>query len=228
MCFSGMNYQAVPLGVAVPTAGGGTFDTSMAINEGLDMTNFPSTSNGSPPQTNKLMTRESKSDTLSELSSGMDISCSIITKEPVSVQTLLIDTNGRELIISGLYPTKDGRHLLVVLTSCEGERTGGMLLVYKLNEDGVVVRLNENPVCVKVFDSKEQDTLSVTMFPLSEKEENSNINGPMGVAVVVTFNGNFSILDISTLEIIASVQPPDGNRFVAATFCNSKYQIDIN
>lgn len=215
---SGMSCP-VPLGVAVPTAGGGTFDTSMAISEGLDMTNFPSTSNESPPLVSKLLDRDSKSDAVSELSNGAENSA-VLTQEPVPIQSVLVDTCGHNLRISGLHPTRDGKHILVVLGSASGNavKPCGMLILYRLDLSGPAVMLEENPVCGKVI---EQEIVSLTLLPL----EGEGLTNPLGMVAIITQDGLLSLIDIASLEIKASTSHREGSKFVSVTYCNSKFYL---
>lgn len=208
----------VPLGVAVPTAGGGTFDTSMAINEGLDMVNFPSTSNSSPPLLNKLLDRDSKSDAISELSNGVEIG--MLSEEPVPIQSVHVETGEQSYSVSAIHPTKDGHHILVVLKSNSAEKRCGMLLVYKLNFSEPVVMLEETPVCVKVL---EHEVVSLVLLPL-EGELSAN---PLGVVTVVSHDGLLSLIDVATLETHANTTQETGHKFVSVTYCNSKYDGNI-
>ncbi|KAG8262296.1 Baculoviral IAP repeat-containing protein 6 [Homalodisca vitripennis] len=207
---SGMSCP-VPLGVAVPTAGGGTFDTSMAINEGLDMANFPSTSNGSPPLVAKLLDRDSA---ISELGGGMEPCGGLLPQEPVPVQSVLVDTGGRDMTVTGLHPTRDGRHLLAVLAGTADYTTCGMLLLYRLNLTGPAVGLIETPICVKLLECQ---VVSVTLLPL-EGDETGN---PLGVAAIITQDGVLWLVDIATLEVKTTAAHKDGGRFVSVTYCNS-------
>lgn len=218
----------MPLGVAVPTAGGGTFDTSMAINEGVvDMTNFPSTSNGSPPIENKLNDRESKGDTINELPNNLEQGNTVTSQEPVIVQLITIETSDRNMEISGIYPTKDGEHVLVTLKSCDAsEKSGGMLLLYSLTMEGTVVGLKDNPVCIRQLESKNEDVVSLTLLPLSEREDKDNRNSNLGIATIVSVDGKLSLLDIATLQTVA-LYDDDSIKFLAATYCNSKYTVNV-
>ncbi|XP_054283105.1 baculoviral IAP repeat-containing protein 6 [Macrosteles quadrilineatus] len=206
----------VPLGVAVPTAGGGTFDTSMAINEGLEV--FPSTSNGSSQLVPKIVERDSKSDAISDLSSvensnGVLDTSSFLAQEPVPIQSVIVDTFNHDLYVSELHPTKDGQHLLVVLRSVNSV-TSGMLLLYKLILSEPSVMLVETPVCVKVLQT---EVVSLTLLPL-EGESTAN---PLGVAAVVTHSGQLMLIDIATLDIKACATHKENIQFVSVTYCNS-------
>lgn len=208
----------MPLGVAVPTAGGGTFDTSMAINEGLEV--FPSTSNGSSQLVPKIVERDSKSDAISDLSSvensnGVLDTSSFLAQEPVPIQSVIVDTFNHDLYVSELHPTKDGQHLLVVLRSVNSV-TSGMLLLYKLILSEPSVMLVETPVCMKVLQT---EVVSLTLLPL-EGESTAN---PLGVAAVVTHSGQLMLIDIATLDIKACATHKENIRFVSVTYCNSEY-----
>lgn len=205
----------MPLGVAVPTAGGGTFDTSMAINEGLDMVNFPSTSNSSPSILTKLIDRDSKSDAIGELGNGVEIG--MLSEEPVPIQSVHVETGDQSFSVTGIHPTRDGHHILVVLRSNGVEKRSGMLLVYKLNLSEPVVTLEETPVTVRVL---EHEVTALVLLPLPLEALSVN---PLGVVVLVTHDGLLSLVDIATLDTLATTTHQNKHKFVSVTYCNSKY-----
>ncbi|KDR13250.1 hypothetical protein L798_12638, partial [Zootermopsis nevadensis] len=290
-----------PVAVAAPSGGGVTYDSSSvnvtfsAINGGINMSSFPSTSDSSPPVMIKV-NRESKKDSCvgSNKTSVDSITSCQLTKQhdPVVVQCIALPDvykEMRNLSILGIYPTKDGGHLLVVLGSAdcdsndrnmglatnvkttsvsEGKpveqhprqnfgffhdgdifqeglkmldnsdckRTdalckGSVLLVYALNFEGDVVKLDETPVKVRNFGIYGECPVEVTLLPLLEKEDNGDscsnlltlVKGcPQGMAVLVCRDGILRIIDLSTLKTVSQAVPEKkGTKFVSATYCNS-------
>lgn len=205
----------------MPTVGGGTFDTSMSISETLQ---FPSTSNGLPTNVNKLLNRDPKNDNMNGFLNGVE---NVTPREPVSEQCISINTNGRDLMISGLYPTKDGNHLLVAIKSVEEERTkgGGLLLLYGLSYDRPIVSLKENYLQLCELEDNPSELVLLPIIDREESEENAAY--PLGVAVLITDVGNIHLINVATLEIIASAFPHDGSKFITAAYCNSKYLLCI-
>jgi len=125
-----------PNAVAVPAGAGGTYDASPvsvtfpSINGGITMSNFPSTSDGSPPMVMKV-SRVLKKDSCGSNKTSVDSvsSCHLMKPcDPVVVQCVALPDvykERRNLSIFGIHPTKDGGHLLVVLGSanCDREKT---------------------------------------------------------------------------------------------------------
>jgi len=125
-----------PTAVAAPAGGVGTYDASSvnvtfsAINGGISMSSFPSTSDGSPPMVIKV-SRVSKKDSCGSNKTSVDsVSSCQLTKrrDPVVVQCIALPDvykERRNLSILGIHPTKDGGHLLVVLgsTDCDSDES---------------------------------------------------------------------------------------------------------
>ncbi|XP_039282983.1 zinc finger protein 503 [Nilaparvata lugens] len=170
--------QSPSIAVVVPPVGGGTFNASAM---GLDV--FPPSTSSSvnlpppstPPFSNAIKVSVSNRELKgaqgaagsggngsykSEGGSGVETT----PKEPASVQCVTVDSLGRHSAITGIHPTKDGRHLLVTLGSDpdedddEGEgggsRGGGVFVIYGLVFDGPVVSVRENPLCWREFQSE--------------------------------------------------------------------------
>ncbi|XP_069689782.1 baculoviral IAP repeat-containing protein 6 isoform X2 [Periplaneta americana] len=126
-----------PTAIAAPASGGGTYDTSSvnvtfsAINGGLNMSNFPSTSDGSPPMVIKV-SRVSKKDSCSSNKTSLDSmsSCQLTKRrDPFMVQCIALPDvykEKRNLSIIGIHPTKDGGHLLVVLGSIDCDNSSSV------------------------------------------------------------------------------------------------------
>jgi hypothetical protein len=109
---------------------------------------------------------------------------------------------------------------------------GSVLLVYALNLDGEVVKLDETPVKVRDFDVCGECPMEVTLLPLQEKEDNGDscnslltpVKGcPQGMAVLVCRDGIVRIVDLATLKTVSQAVPEKkGTKFVSATYCNSE------
>ncbi|XP_075222220.1 BIR repeat containing ubiquitin-conjugating enzyme isoform X2 [Lycorma delicatula] len=211
---SGLPSYATPSVLVMPTVGGGTFDTSISISDTLQ---FPSTSNSSPPNVNKLLHRDLKGDNVNGFLNGVE---NIAPREPVSEQCIAINTYGRDVMISGLYPTKDGNHLLVAIKSVEEERTkGGLLILYSLAYDRPVISLKETYLHLREL---EENPSEIVLLPIIDREESDEGAAcPLGVAVLITDNGNIHLINVATLETIAIASPQDGSKFITATYCNS-------
>ena len=119
-----------PPAIAPPTSGGGTHDASSvnvifsAINGGLNIPTFPSTSEGSPPLLIKV-SRVAKKDSCGGNKNSVDTvgSCQLTKRrDPVVMQCIALPEvykERRDLSIMAVHPTKDGGHLLVVLGSTD-------------------------------------------------------------------------------------------------------------
>ncbi|KAJ4437546.1 hypothetical protein ANN_17691 [Periplaneta americana] len=115
---------------------------------------------------------------------------------------------------------------------------GSVLLVYALNFEGEVVKLDETPVKVRDFGTCGECPLEVTLLPLLEREDNGDASNnqpnpvkgcPQGMAVLVCRDGFVRIIDLATLKTVSQAVPEKkGTRFVSATYCNSEYNFHIN
>lgn len=109
---------------------------------------------------------------------------------------------------------------------------GSMLLVYALNFEGEVVKLDETPVKVRNFNVYGECPMEVTLLPLLEKEDNGDscsnlltpVKGcPQGIAALVCRDGILRIIDLATLRTVSQAVPEKkGTKFVSATYCNSE------
>lgn len=102
--------------------------------------------------------------------------------------------------------------MLVVLNNILKE-LGGMLLLYKVNSSGPAVTLLETPVATAKLNN---NLVSLTLLPLED-------TGSLGNLVAVTSDGLLVLIDISTLQVKASVSHQDGSKFVSIAYCNSEF-----
>uniref|UniRef100_A0A3Q4I275 Dual E2 ubiquitin-conjugating enzyme/E3 ubiquitin-protein ligase BIRC6 n=1 Tax=Neolamprologus brichardi TaxID=32507 RepID=A0A3Q4I275_NEOBR len=130
------------------------------------------------------------------------------------------------------------------------ESGGGYLALYKLNYSTRIVTLDEEPIKVQqiwdsrdaitslillppdVLDSREDDSEEAPeeALPTTPKNSSSGLGtGPSGLGhlVVTTRAGFIMILDLSTLEVLAKVEPPkkegsaeETDPFVSVTYCS--------
>ncbi|XP_018580423.1 baculoviral IAP repeat-containing protein 6 isoform X3 [Scleropages formosus] len=130
---------------------------------------------------------------------------------------------------------------------------GGYLVLYKLNYSTRIVTLEEEPVKVQrirdpkdaitslvllppdILDSREDDSeegpeetspgLKNGNGTLASKEKRADVAG-LGHLVVTTQGGSIMILDLSSLEVLAKVEPPkkelndEPDPFVSVTYCS--------
>uniref|UniRef100_I3JMK3 Dual E2 ubiquitin-conjugating enzyme/E3 ubiquitin-protein ligase BIRC6 n=1 Tax=Oreochromis niloticus TaxID=8128 RepID=I3JMK3_ORENI len=128
------------------------------------------------------------------------------------------------------------------------ESGGGYLALYKLNYSTRIVTLNEEPIKVQqIWDSRDAITSLILLPPdvLDSREDDSEeapeealpttpknnskrleVTG-LGHLVVTTRAGFIMILDLSTLEVLAKVEPPkkegsteETDPFVSVTYCS--------
>jgi hypothetical protein len=127
---------------------------------------------------------------------------------------------------------------LKMLDSSDCKRTDvsaskrSVLLVYSLNFEGEVVKLDETPVKVREFSVYGECPMEVTLLPLLEKEDNGDSSSslltpvkgcPQGMAVLVCRDGVVRIIDLATLKTVSQAVPEKkGMKFVSATYCNSE------
>ena len=110
---------------------------------------------------------------------------------------------------------------------------GSVLLVYALNFEGEVVKVDETPVLVRDLDVCGECPVEVTLLPLLEREDNTDCNVnlsaptrgcPQGMAILVCRDGIVRIIDLTTLKTVSQAVPDKkGTKFVSATYCNSEY-----
>ncbi|RZF34707.1 hypothetical protein LSTR_LSTR016851, partial [Laodelphax striatellus] len=196
--FAAFPTQPPPIAVMVPPVGGGTFNASM----GMDVLQFPASSSAAnvPPPSSIKVSMSNRELKAAANGGGGGV------REPASVQCVTVDTVGRNSAITGIYPTKDGRHLLVTLGSEERTSSKGVFVMYGLVFDGPVVSVRENPLCWREFDSEPRQVL---LLPLAA-DQTTSLASPLGVAVIVTEDGALHIIDVASLETLSSKLPPDG------------------
>uniref|UniRef100_A0A7N8X1U1 Dual E2 ubiquitin-conjugating enzyme/E3 ubiquitin-protein ligase BIRC6 n=1 Tax=Mastacembelus armatus TaxID=205130 RepID=A0A7N8X1U1_9TELE len=117
--------------------------------------------------------------------------------------------------------------------SLSGGGGGGYLLLYKLNYSTRIVTLDEEPVKVQQICDPCDAITSLILLPPDvldsredESEERLEVEG-LGHLVVTTRAGYIMILDLSTLEVLAKVEPPkkegsaeETDPFVSVTYCS--------
>uniref|UniRef100_A0A7N8WZL8 Dual E2 ubiquitin-conjugating enzyme/E3 ubiquitin-protein ligase BIRC6 n=1 Tax=Mastacembelus armatus TaxID=205130 RepID=A0A7N8WZL8_9TELE len=122
--------------------------------------------------------------------------------------------------------------------SLSGGGGGGYLLLYKLNYSTRIVTLDEEPVKVQQICDPCDAITSLILLPpdvLDSREDESEdqkecrrleVEG-LGHLVVTTRAGYIMILDLSTLEVLAKVEPPkkegsaeETDPFVSVTYCS--------
>ncbi|CAH0383910.1 unnamed protein product [Bemisia tabaci] len=219
----------LPLGI-LPTAGGGTLSMS---GGGLS---FPSTSNSSASYSLKAL-RDPK----------MDGDCSSKNSENknssrhhkmtfIQCFPILCDQDTDNLLIKKFIPSLDGSHVLVIIApksfildrpDVTSSNQGGYLLLFKVVFNGAVVKLKEQPVAVRSFNLPSSSPSDVILLPFSDKEEAARrfSSRPLGVGVILTFDGNLELFDVATLNSISKMTPKDGARFISVTYCSSKEQL---
>ena len=161
--------------------------------------------------------------------------------EPVAVQCISLPEpycNCTGLSIKGIYPSKDGKHVFVVLvdsaflsdvynmcsTNCIdpdaewSEMSRSVILVYALDASGGVIRVEKTPVRMHQLADVGETPVEVVLFPLLD-DTRKDLHG---IIALVGVDGTVRVLDLNTQRYIAQNQPPVGTKFVSATFCNSE------
>uniref|UniRef100_A0A6Q2Z630 Dual E2 ubiquitin-conjugating enzyme/E3 ubiquitin-protein ligase BIRC6 n=1 Tax=Esox lucius TaxID=8010 RepID=A0A6Q2Z630_ESOLU len=165
------------------------------------------------------------------------------------LQPLPTLANGHEALSSAsppqtplILPPPEQQQPSRALGGCGG---GGYLALYKLNYSTRIVTLEEEPVKLQhirdprdavtslillppdVLDGREDDSEEVSEETLhTAKVKQADVTG-LGHLVVTTQAGYIMILDVSTLEVLAKVEPPkkdgmvdDIDPFVSVTYCS--------
>ncbi|PSN56888.1 hypothetical protein C0J52_00682 [Blattella germanica] len=175
------------------------------------------------------------SDNESDMDVDMDCSLGLVSKSVENKPVELMNPRENFSFFQEEDPFQEG---LQMMDSSEFKSTdvpmckGSVLLVYALNFEGEVVKLDETPVIVRDFGMCEECPLEVTLLPLLERDDsngdsNTNVLSPIkgcpqGLAVLVCRDGIIRIIDVSTLKTVSQAVPDKkGMRFVSATYCNS-------
>lgn len=131
--------------------------------------------------------------------------------------------NRKDLEVSHVIPTKDTNHVLVILTSSLNDRNSVMLL-YALNYEDKMVKLNEDPMIVRELYSFEKPVEAHLLVQLERSlmsRERSVRTGPEGTLIMVCVDGAVRLIKLSTLRT-GSVARLEAEKFITATYCNSK------
>uniref|UniRef100_A0A8K9XEP8 Dual E2 ubiquitin-conjugating enzyme/E3 ubiquitin-protein ligase BIRC6 n=1 Tax=Oncorhynchus mykiss TaxID=8022 RepID=A0A8K9XEP8_ONCMY len=157
------------------------------------------------------------------------------------LQPLPTLANGHEALASA-SPPQTPLILPPALGGCGG---GGYLALYKLNYSTRIVTLEEEPIKVQhirdprdavtslillppdVLDGREDDSEEASEEKPQRGFKNGSDVAGLGHLVITTQAGYIMILDLSTLEVLAKVEPPktDGtvdeiDPFVSVTYCS--------
>uniref|UniRef100_A0A8C8C405 Dual E2 ubiquitin-conjugating enzyme/E3 ubiquitin-protein ligase BIRC6 n=1 Tax=Oncorhynchus tshawytscha TaxID=74940 RepID=A0A8C8C405_ONCTS len=157
------------------------------------------------------------------------------------LQPLPTLANGHEALASAsppqtplILPPPDQQQPSRALGGCGG---GGYLALYKLNYSTRIVTLEEEPIKVQHIRDPRDAVTSLILLPpdvLDGREDDSedtkvkqaDVAG-LGHLVITTQAGYIMILDLSTLDVLAKVEPPktDGtvdeiDPFVSVTYCS--------
>uniref|UniRef100_A0AAZ3SHA9 Dual E2 ubiquitin-conjugating enzyme/E3 ubiquitin-protein ligase BIRC6 n=1 Tax=Oncorhynchus tshawytscha TaxID=74940 RepID=A0AAZ3SHA9_ONCTS len=158
------------------------------------------------------------------------------------LQPLPTLANGHEALASAsppqtplILPPPDQQQPSRALGGCGG---GGYLALYKLNYSTRIVTLEEEPIKVQHIRDPRDAVTSLILLPpdvLDGREDDSEDStkvkqadvAGLGHLVITTQAGYIMILDLSTLDVLAKVEPPktDGtvdeiDPFVSVTYCS--------
>lgn len=116
-----------------------------------------------------------------------------------------------DVSVSAVLPTSDGRRVLVVVGGAVGA-----LVLYELDFGGGAVTVKERPAAVREMAGGERPA-EVALLGPGEGRGRAE-----GAAIVVCEDGAVRVVELEGLETVA-VARLDGERFVSAVYCNSKY-----
>lgn len=95
--------------------------------------------------------------------------------------------------------------------------------------DGAVARLFVLPgeVCEQVEEEEmvQCDDEIFVSAPTLDTDIGSKPPGQCGQLAVIHTSGKMTILNVSDLSVLASIQPPNGDKFIDVTFCSGKFRI---
>lgn len=130
--------------------------------------------------------------------------------------------NRKDLEVSDVIPTRDTKHVLVILASSSADRNS-VLLLYPLGFEGKMVRLGEEPLMVRELCSFERPVEASLLVQLERAgtTEGTVRKGPDGTVIMVCVDGVVRMIQLATLRT-ASVARLEDEKFVSAAYCNSK------
>ena len=120
------------------------------------------------------------------------------------------------------------------------ESDGGAILVYKVSCQHQLPAIQETPLVVHNMDSVSDAITSVLLLPrdvASAMDDEDNRSSPLepspsanedgmvpdGQLAITTRTGQVKILGLSDLKCLATITPPDGDKFVSVTYCTGQW-----
>ena len=188
--------------------------TSLIIPQELTFANLPINNTNSTSSEKSLISHhisELKNSKTSKLNYSRAVQC-------VSLPDLYKTRS--DLEVSHILPTQSGSHVLVVLVSSSAI-LNNVLLLYSLDFSDDMVKLHEQPVLARelnYFEKPVEVNLLNNLERTLDNSPNDNINE---MAIFVYIDGSVQVIDLATLKTL-SVAKLEKEKFVSATYCNSK------
>jgi hypothetical protein len=155
----------------------------------------------------------------------------------------LLSEVGPNHYVHSITPSSDGHHIIVVTApkaigaklgalqvreNVADASHGGCVLVYKVKQDMECITLDDTPCRMSVIDDMNDAVISLTLLPqelggatshLVPDSRTDDVKSVQGSVVVTTYDGQVKIITLDNLKVVGTISPPEGERFISATFC---------